>query len=304
MKKKLLITTSSFGSMDLLNEFEVVLNPFGRRLSENEVMALIEKHQPNAIIAGVEPLTRKVFSLAKNLNVVSRCGVGLDSVDLEVASELGIEIFNTPQAPVDGVAELTIALILSRLRNIPHCDASMKAGLWEKEKGFLLKYQKIGIVGCGRIGSRIAEIITVFGSDLYGYDPHITEHHYCKMISLEELFSTCDVITLHLPLLPSTEGLVSRDLIAKMKKGAILINTARGPIVDEEAVYEAVRNNKIAGIAFDVFKDEPYAGNLIKLGKETILSPHQGTNTVEGRKVMEQEAIYNLKSFYEGKNNA
>lgn len=301
MKKKLLITTSSFGSIELLDGFEVILNPFGRRLSEMEALTLIEKYQPDALIAGVEPLTSKVFSLAKKLKVVSRCGVGLDSVDLDAASELGIKVLNTPEATVDGVAELTIALILSKLRNIPNNDAAMKTGLWKKEQGSLLKFQKIGIVGCGRIGTRIAEIIKVFGSELYGYDPYVTEHQHCKMTTLEDLFSTCDVITLHLPLLPATEGMVNENLISKMKKNAILINVARGPIVDEDAVYDAVKNHSIAGIAFDVFNDEPYTGKLIKLGKEAILSPHQGTNTIEGRKIMEQEAIHNLKSFYEEK---
>lgn len=301
MNKKLLITTSSFGSMEQLEDFEIILNPFGRRLSEDEVLILIEKHQPEAIIAGVEPLTRKVISMAKNLKVISRCGVGLDTVDLDATKEFGIEVLNTPLAPIDGVAELAIALILSKLRNIPNNDASMKEGKWEKEKGSLLKFKKVGIVGCGRIGTRIAEIITVFGSELFGYDPYLTEHKYCEMVSLDKLFSTCDVITLHLPLLPSTEGLVSESLVSMMKNDAILINTARGPIVDEEAVYEAVKNHNIGGIAFDVFKEEPYTGKLANLGKDAILTPHQGTNTFEGRKIMENEAVHNLKSFYERK---
>src|SRR6056297_2069170 len=151
--KNIITTTSSFGIMDFPKEFNVINNPYKRRLTQDEAIELIEKYQPVGIIAGVEPLTRKVLEKAKNLRVISRCGVGLDSVDLKAAKDFDIKVTITPDAPVVSVAEITLGLILALLRRINVLDSNIRNGGWKGPKGNLLSGKTVGIIGCGRIGS-------------------------------------------------------------------------------------------------------------------------------------------------------
>lgn len=297
MRRKVLVTTSSFEQGDDLKEFQVILNPYSRRLTEQEVTNLLKQYNPDALLAGVESLTESVLANAENLCVISRCGVGLDSVDLEAAEKKGIAVFNTPSAPVPAVAEMALALILSSLRNIPAMDQAMKSGKWVKQKGHLLGARKVGIIGCGRIGSLTAKYIEAFGADLYGYDSHISEHPTCKMVSLEQILQDCDIISLHLPLHEATRKLIDRIAIMKMKQGALLVNTSRGEIVDEEALFEALSTGRIKA-ALDVYSTEPYIGKLCECDLPVVLSPHQGSSTAESRKIMEKEAILNIIQYF------
>ena len=289
----ILITTSSFSIMDFDRSLNVIFNPYGRRLTEDEVLALIKEYQPVGMIAGVEPISKKVLDAAENLKVISRCGIGMDSVDLKVAGELGIKVINTPDAPAQAVAELTLGLMLAVLRKIPQQDTGIRKGNWKGPKGRLLSGKTIGIVGCGRIGSKVAFICSAFGCRCLGYDPLINIHPLIEITEFSKLLEFSDIVTLHIPLTDKNRGLISENQIENMKNKAILINAARGGLVDEEALYNALSNGKLTGAGLDCFKEEPYNGRLIELDN-IVLSPHMGSSTVETRKIMEQQSVDNL----------
>lgn len=293
---KVLCTTSSFDAT-IPAAIAVVKNPYGRRLTEAEVSQLLAEHRPDGLIAGVEPLTRAVLERARaagSLRVISRCGVGLDSVDLKAAKELGIEVRNTPQAPVRSVSELTVALILAALRSIPTADAAIRRGEWLRLKGGLLATRTVGIIGCGRIGSAVAALVAPFGSTLVGFDPIVREHPACTMVRLDELLAASDVVSLHAPLTEATRHLIDSDALERMKPSALLVNTARGALVDEEALVDALRSGRLGGAAFDVYEEEPYTGPLIELPEKTVLTSHIASSAKEARAVMEAEAVQNL----------
>ncbi|MCK5759100.1 MAG: phosphoglycerate dehydrogenase [Clostridiales bacterium] len=294
MKSTILITTSSFSTYGFDENLHIVLNPYERRLSEAEIKELIQIHQPIGMIAGVEPITRDVLEAAINLKVISRCGIGLDSIDLTAAKELGISVLNTPDAPKEAVAELALGMILSVLRNIPKLDRNIRSGNWKGPKGLLLNGKTIGIIGCGRIGSRLAELLEPFNCVLMGYDPAIKKHDSISMISLDDLILSADIVTLHIPLTAETKNILSSTKIKRLKKDAVIINAARGCLVDEKALYEELINGHLYGAALDCFEEEPYSGPLKDLNN-VILSPHMGSSTYETRKIMESQAVKNLR---------
>jgi D-3-phosphoglycerate dehydrogenase len=301
--KNILITTSSFAdeTPELLTSLEAsglkaILNPFRRKLTENEVKSLIQEHEPAGMIAGVEPLTRQVLENAPFIKVISRCGIGMDSVDLKAAEELGIKVTNTPDAPTIPVGELTIGMILALLRSLHHSDASIRAGGWERPMGLLLHGKTVGIVGCGRIGSYVAKILTAFGCKLLGYDPLCSSHQYVELTSMESLLQKSDIVSLHLPYSEANHHLINEKQISLMKQGAILINASRGGLVDEITLVVALQSGKLAGAAIDSFEQEPYTGPLAHLNN-TLLTGHIGSYAREGRMIMEQQAVDNLLKF-------
>lgn len=296
----ILITTSSFAEQtpDLLLRLETqglkpVLNPFHRKLSEEEVSGLIQKYNPVGMIAGVEPLTREVLSQTKGLRVISRCGIGLDSVDLEAARELEIIVTNTPDAPTVPVAELTIGLILSLMRGIAGSDAGIRKGEWTRPMGRLLMGKTIGIVGCGRIGTCVAKFLSVFGCRLLGYDPMASSSDILEMTSLDILLSESDIISLHLPYSEKTHHILNRSRLQSVKKGALIINAARGGLIDEKVLYELIQNGQLSGAALDCFEKEPYNGPLKDI-ENVVLTGHIGSYAREGRILMEKQAVDNL----------
>ncbi|CAN2048435.1 Hydroxyacid dehydrogenase [Candidatus Magnetomoraceae bacterium gMMP-1] len=296
----ILITTSSFAKNDpgLINSLEdqklkPILNPYKRKLTEPEVKELIIKYQPVGIIAGVEPLTHEVLNVADNLKVISRCGIGMDSVDIKAAKEFGIAVKNTPDAPTIPVAELTLGLILTLLRQIHISDSSIRNNEWKRPMGNLLNGKTVGIIGCGRIGSYVAKLLVSFGCTILGYDIVTKQRNNIEMISLEELLCKSDIITLHLSYSAESNNFMNSERIRTMKKGAILVNTARGELIDEDALYEAIINSQLAGAAIDCFKDEPYKGRLKEL-KNVVLTAHIGSYASEGRLLMEKQALDNL----------
>ncbi|HHW48070.1 MAG TPA: phosphoglycerate dehydrogenase [Clostridiaceae bacterium] len=289
----ILTTTSSFSLDDFPASLTVIHNPYKRRLTEEEVISLIEQYQPVGIIAGVEPLTRKVLEKAKNLKIISRCGIGLDSVDLEAAREFGIKVANTPDAPTASVAEFTLGLMLCILRRIHTLDALIRNGGWKGPQGNLLKDKTVGVIGCGRIGTYVAKLVKAFGCNMLGYDPFIKNHDICKMVSFDELISHSDIITLHMPYTEENRHMIGKEELSKMKKTAFLINTARGGLVDEDALYDALKSGQIAGAALDCFENEPYDGPLKTLDN-VVLAAHMGASAVEGRAIMERQALDNL----------
>lgn len=298
---KILVSTSSFdlsnnGVLQKLQEqgFDIVLNPYGRKLKESEVTELLTDDVVG-MIAGVEPLTRNVLTNAKSLKVISRCGVGTDSVDLQAASELEIPVHITPTAPVIAVAELTVSLILSALRRTFEADQNIRQGTWKPLMGRLLASQVVGIIGYGRVGKRVGQLLGAFGAQTIAYDifcDSLFADTEC-LASLDELLERSTVVTLHIPYNQENHHLVNREFIHKMRSGSILVNASRGGLVDEQALYEAIVSGHLAGAALDTFEEEPYKGQLINL-PQVALTPHMGSYAKEARVQMEQEAAQNL----------
>ncbi|MDD5483093.1 MAG: phosphoglycerate dehydrogenase [Kiritimatiellae bacterium] len=291
--KNILITTEEFLLNDFPADFKVVKNPYGRKLSEQEADDLIQRHRPTGMIAGIEPLTRNTMARAPFLKVISRCGIGLDSVDLQAASELGIKVANTPDAPTPAVAELAVALMLAGLRKISVMDRQIRLGKWPRPMGFLLAGKTVGLIGCGRIGGYTAKLLKTFGCNVLGYDPYVKAASFCRLCALEELLRDSDIVSLHVPHTAENHHLLNRERIFAMQTGAMLVNTARGGLVDEEALYDALTRGHLSGAALDCFENEPYAGPLANL-ENVVLTAHVGSNAKEARLVMERQALENL----------
>jgi D-3-phosphoglycerate dehydrogenase len=297
---RVLITTSSFNvaaadSLSRLSQagFEIVTNPHGRKLSEDEVAVLLDDDVVG-MVAGTEPLTRRVLAGARGLKVVARCGIGLDSVDLAAAGELGIEVTNTPDAPSAAVAELTLGLMLDQLRRISRADRQIRAGQWKPLMGGLLAARTVGVVGYGRIGRRVSKLVQAFGARVLATDAAgVQPDGIAEPCALERLLAEADVVTLHMPSQKGAGHFLDAARIGRMKRGAVLVNTARGGLVDEDALAEAIREGRLGGAALDTYEKEPYSGPLAEL-PQLVLTAHMGSYAEESRGIMEREAADNL----------
>ena len=296
---KVLITTSSFNLGNFAQAkslhdagISIEVNPHGRRLSEDEVADLVAT-DVIAILAGLEPLTDRVLSNAKSLRVIARCGTGLDSVDLQAASRLGIDVFNTPDAPTQAVAELTIAHMLNSLRHISTTDSNMRSGMWTPTMGSLLATKTVGLIGVGRIGSAVAKLAHAFGSRVIGFDPVVSSHNSVEMLSLDEVLTQADIVSLHVPINDQTHHIVNASAISRMKTGSIVVNVSRGGLIDESALHDALISQHLSGAALDCFEDEPYSGPLLQIPGVHVTA-HMGSYARETRDLMEVEASTNL----------
>ncbi len=293
---KVLISTSSFGKEDntplraCQEQCEVVLNPYGRKLTTEEFVELTA--DVDAVIAGVENITRSALEKRSNIKVISRCGVGMDSVDQETCKELGIKLYNTPNAPVASVAELTVTILLDAIKNVSNMSKDLKAGTWNKMTGFMLQGKRVGIIGFGRIGNRVAELLNPFGVEIAYTDIYDFKNGYAYM-EKKALLAWADIITIHASSCEEGSYIIGAEEIRMMKKGAFLINTSRGRFIDEVALYEALESKTIQGAALDVFGEEPYHGKLCELDN-VVLTPHISSSAKEGRAVMEMESVQNL----------
>lgn len=259
-------------------------NPLGRPLKARELKRMVQ--DVDGIIAGVDELNAQVIEAAKKLKVISRYGVGVDNVDLEAATKEGIVVTNTPGANSIAVAELTIGLMISLARRICEASGSTKRGLWPRVVGVGLRGCTVGIVGLGRVGREVAKRLKGFDCRILAFDPAVTEkeaeHWGAEKKDLLELLSESDIVSLHVPLLPSTENMVNEDFLRSMKKGAFLINTARGELVDEEALQEALARGWLAGAALDCLREEPPRESHPLMGmRQVLLTPHMGAHTDE-----------------------
>ena len=298
--KKILFSTSSFNidsyedkKILLANGFSLVTNPFKRRLTEIEIKNLL-KDEFVGIIAGLEPLNQNVLSSAKSLRVISRCGIGIDNIDLKSASKNGIEVFNTPDAPSQSVAELTLAHILNLLRHVSYSDRSLRINNWDRKKGFLLSGKTVGIIGLGRIGLKVAKLVSAFGAKVIYRDIKKTNGYMnFKNVSLNILLEESDIISLHIPYNKTTHHIIDIKSLNKMKRSAILVNLSRGGLIDEEALFKVLKHKRIQGAGLDAFFNEPYQGNLLTL-ENILLTPHIGSLANESRIRMEKEALANL----------
>ena len=291
---QILISTSTF-NLDNFSELaeiqkagiEVKLNPFKTRLTEDQVTELLGTNTIG-LIAGLETLNEKVLAAATALKVIARVGTGLDSVDLEAAAKLDITVLNTPDAPTSAVAELTLGHILSLLRNIASTDRQIRNNTWRGQMGSLLETKTVGIVGFGRIGQRVADLVSAFGAKVIVSDPYLQTQDY-ENCALDKLCQKVDILTLHIPYTESTHNLISAKRIESMKRGSFIINISRGGLVDEDALLQALQSGHIAGAALDCFEQEPYFGPLSKL-ENVQMTAHMGTYARETRDRMEQEA--------------
>ena len=286
---RLLVTPTSYGKNDprLKTELEalvgeVIYNPTGKPLKSTEVAGLLKG--VDGYIAGVDGIDRAALEHADRLKVISRYGVGVDSVDLQAAAERGIIVTNTPGVNSVSVAELTVGLILSLARQIPEGASALRQGLYPRLAGVSLEGKTIGIVGFGAIGKELARRLRGFDCRIVAYDPvpdHIfAEANGVELVPLDELQRLSDFISLHLALLPETRGLVNRDFLAKTKRGAFLVNTARGEIIEESALLEALQSGQLRGAALDVFAVEPPSpDNPLLAMKQVISTPHLASQT-------------------------
>jgi D-3-phosphoglycerate dehydrogenase len=218
----------------------------------------------------------------------------VESIDIKAATEAGIKVINTPDAPTQGVAEFTIGLILSLLRKVPLMDRAMRNSLWKKEMGSLLNGKRIGIIGMGRIGRKVAELLGIFEVEISFFDvKEGIRLGKCKFMEKAKLCAWADIITLHCNAGSQGQKVIGRDELSWMKKGSWLVNVARGGLIDEAELVACLKNGKLSGAAIDVFENEPYKGPLLGL-ENVILTPHVGSYARESRIAMELEAAKNL----------
>lgn len=300
---KIAATTSSFAQLskrpvELLKEagFEADYNPYGRKLTEEEVIEMLDGCA--GVVAGTEPLSRAVLSKLPDLKVISRCGSGMDNVDLDAAKERGIAVCNTPFGPTLAVAELTLALVLSLLRKIPQMDREIRSGTWKKRMGGNLDGKTLGIVGFGRIGQAVARLFSGLGVRVVYHDPAVEKAGWSRMDAVG-LFECADIVTFHCSMEGNECAIYGHGHLAHMKSGGWVINVSRGGIVDEQAIYDMLVSEHLLGAALDVFEQEPYNGPLTELDN-VILTPHIGSYARESRIQMEVDAVKNLIAALEG----
>ncbi len=293
-KITILTTTSSFSYEEIPEDIDLIKNPHKRRLKKEELKELIFIHQPHGIIAGVEPITKDVLNAASNLKVISRCGIDLESIDQKAAKQLGILIYSTRTAPDLPLAELTVTMILSLLKHIREMDNAVRSDNWKRSISSLLSDKTVGIIGCGLRGSRVASLLEPFGCQLIGCDVNVRRHEFFEMVDFNKIILQSDIITLHTPLTGKNYHLIGKEEIEKMKDGVIIVNTARGGLIDENALYKGLQSGKISGAGLDVFEEEPYRGPLNDFKGNLILTPHIGSFAGTYRFDMESEAMQNM----------
>lgn len=293
---KIAVTTASFGEFDSkpleilrTNDFEVALNHYRRKLKGKEVVGLCK--DAIGIIAGTEMWDAKIIKQLVKLKVISRCGSGLDNIDCNAAKKRRIKVFNTPDAPVVAVAELAIGLMINLLRKVNQMDTAVKNGKWHKLMGSLLSGKKVGIIGFGRIGRQVAELLRPFHCEIVYADPFVEDGLAgLERVSIEKLLKFSDIISIHAF---GKEKIIGKKEFGLIKKGSWIINVSRPSAVDERMLYRYLKNGHISGAALDVFQNEPYNGPLKRLDN-VILTPHIGSYAKEARIKMEMGAVKNL----------
>ena len=273
--------------------YEIKLNPFGRRLTTEELISFLS--DCDASIIGLDKIDSSILRHLPKLKKISKYGVGLDNINLEACAKKNIKVHFTPGVNKRSVSELTLAMILSLLRNMYTGSVELKSGNWVKNGGFELTGKKIGIVGFGNIGKDLVELLNPFKTEIYvtdinsgtyaGYETSI------NITSFDQILKDCDIVTFHVPLTKETKNMLNSNNISLMKKGVIIINTARGGIIDEEAIIKAFEDGKIGGLGIDAYEIEPPLGSQLLKLKNTICTPHIGGNSDKAVKDMGLAAI-------------
>lgn len=268
-------------------------------LSEEELLAHAGIF--DGVVCGDDSFTDSVLKrFAPRLKVISKWGTGVDSIDLSSAQALGIKVFNTPDAFTDAVADTVMGYVLSFARDLPWMDAAMKRGVWEKRTGFSLRERTLGVIGVGRIGKAVltrarAFGIRLLGNDIIEVDPDFVSSNQLIMVSLEELLEKSDYVSVNCDLNPTSSGLINDERLNLMKESGVLINTARGPIVVESALIEALDSGRLAGAALDVFEDEPLPPEspLRRMGN-VLLAPHNSNSSPRAWEKVHWNSLANL----------
>ncbi|OGS52746.1 MAG: phosphoglycerate dehydrogenase, partial [Euryarchaeota archaeon RBG_13_61_15] len=270
-------------------------------LKEDELVKIIKDYEV-LLVRSATKATRKIIEAGK-LKVIGRAGIGVDNIDVDAATERGVLVMNAPSGNVISTAELTIGLIFALARRIAQADASMKKGEWKRKemKGSQVQGKTLGIIGLGRVGAEVTKRASALGMTVIAYDPLVSPEVgtrlHVRLVQLDRLLQEADIITVHTPMTPQTKDMIGKAELAKMKKSALLINCARGGVVNEDALYDALSGNKIAGAALDVFMNEPPAGSKLLTLQNIVLTPHLGATTTEaqeevGSEIAEQVIAY------------
>ncbi len=257
-------------------------------ISADDLLKVVGEYDA-LIVRGRTKVTNAVFEAGKKLKVVGRAGVGVDNIDLEAAKAHHVTVVNSPLATTVAVAELTLSLMLSLVREIPRADASMKSGKWLKKEfeGRELYGKTLGVLGFGRIGSAVAARAKAFEMKILAYDPVVPAEEIRarggEPVSLDDLLKQSDMITMHMPLTSESKHLLNREAFSKMKDGVYIVCAARGGVIDEDALLEALNSGKVAGAALDVFATEPPGETELVAHPHVIDTPHVGAQTVEAQ---------------------
>jgi len=307
---KVLVTARSFRKMQgdhwrVLQEAgcEIVTPEQDQPLKEAEMISLIS--DVDAALVGNDAVTESVIAAAPNLKVVSKHGVGVDNVDVPAATRAGVIVTNTPGANQVAVAEMAVALIMGLTRKLAYHDTVVKSGGWSRIIGTELANKTVGLVGLGRIGKEVVLRLEGFQVKFLAYDVYqdstFAAQHRVQFVELNELLAKSDFVTLHAVLTADTKSLIGEKELALMKPGAYLVNTARGGLVDEQALYRALAENRLAGAGLDVFAEEPPKGSpLLQLGEKVLLAPHMGAQTTETVLRMGKMAAENIVQVLRG----
>ncbi len=307
---RVLVTPTSYGSQDpaLKSDLEslvaeVIYNTTGKPLSSDQLQELLP--EIDGMIAGLDEIDAQALAAANDLKVVVRYGVGYNNVDLDTAREKGIVVSNTPGANAVAVAELTLALILNMLRPIMPAVQRTKSGEWPRYKGFSLDGKVVGLLGLGAIGKETARRLSGFGCQILAYDLYPDEkfaaEHGINLVLMDEILPIADVLSLHLPGTSETKGIVNREFLSRMKDGAWLVNTARGDLINEDALITALKEGKLKGAALDVYPIEPPSSeNPLLQMEQVITTPHMGAHADSATNAMGRMALKECLSVLKG----
>jgi D-3-phosphoglycerate dehydrogenase len=309
MNEKIFVALSSFCEknsepLELIKQsgYKYGIYEGGKRIIPEDLLRLGE--DATVIIAGVELYDKDILEKLPRLRCISRLGVGVDSIDLNYSRERGLAVLNTPGLPTIAVAELALTMMLCLSKNLIPQTRLMAERKWQRLETHLLNGRVVGILGFGEIGRAVAKLCLAFGAVVMINDPAYQNNVgnlAIQSVDKETLFKSCDIVSVHASAIGETQFIVSNAEIGLMKMGSILINLARGNMVDEIALAEALHSGKIAGAGLDVFSREPYEGPLCDF-KNVILTPHSATNTVETRVAMELKAVQNAINFLKNPN--
>jgi D-3-phosphoglycerate dehydrogenase len=289
---------ASFRKVFAEHDVDIVMPPVNERMEEKELLELIE--DIDGVICGDDRFTAKVLRAASRLKVISKWGTGIDSIDLETCRELRIDVRNTPDAFSEPVADTVLGYVLCFARKLPWMDREMRRGIWRKMPGHSLRECVLGVIGVGNVGKAVIRRALCFGmrtlgNDLVEVPADFIAETEIEMTSKEDLLRRSDFVSLNCDLNTTSFHLMNRDRFELMKPTAVLINTARGPVVDETALVEALRQKRIAGAALDVFEDEPLPKDNALLGLENVLlAPHNANSSPQAWERVHENTVRNL----------
>jgi D-3-phosphoglycerate dehydrogenase / 2-oxoglutarate reductase len=311
MGNKILVTATNYSkycarAKKLLEDsgYELIENEFGRPMTFDELKVRVP--EVCGVVVGVDTWNEDVFKLAPKLRAMSRFGIGVDNIDLAAAKARGIKVTNARGANADSVAEYVVGLVLALYRNVIGLDGSTREGAWDRYIGRTIRGKKVGLVGFGAIAQYAAKLLSAFGAEILAHDVYRDEaaakKYGVSFVELDEILATCDIVSLHVPATPETTKLIGAKELGRMKRTAILINTARGAVVDQAALYAALKDRRIAGAGIDVYEREPTdASNPLFSLDNVVVMPHSAAETYETYESVSLATARAIMDVMEGK---